>query len=124
MGDGATCAWAMTPEQIKEWNDLAEECGFATVEQQERLGRIYDAIKDTLKSLNEGPYGEQSDYTGRRFSVSDYLLVQDDSRVIFQWAGAVGFVWKPYGEFEAITPELRGTFEMGEIVAEALGRLA
>jgi DnaJ-class molecular chaperone len=23
MGDGATCAWAMTPEQIKEWNASA-----------------------------------------------------------------------------------------------------
>jgi hypothetical protein len=58
-----------------EWDRVAEACGFATVAQQERLGRIFDALRAELDAYNGHP-------CELRHSYAERVVLTDPSTVL------------------------------------------
>lgn len=123
MGDDATCVWGMSEQDRTEWNARAESAGFATVKQQERLTRIYDALRSALEGAGYRMI-EQVDRERKAISHhGTFTISQDDHRVQFSQGGAVGFNWKYDGTVVTFTP-VGLKHDMTAIIADALGRIA
>jgi hypothetical protein len=113
----------MNADQIKEWNASADAGGFATVEQQERLGRIFNALRSAVEATGRS-LDDVVIYTGRKAISADleFVIEQDATMVMIGHEGAVGFRWNYNGEFINLCP-IRPTGEFAAIIADALGRL-
>lgn len=120
----------MTQEERDSWDRRAKICGFATVEQQERLTRIFNALRDSIEAEKDGPYGEFGSYVERSFSGSRWTLNQDAHRVSAQFDGGAvtgtWFYWKYDGTFvcaDSMTGKVTSD-RAAKVLADALGRLA
>jgi hypothetical protein len=122
---GRQCAWDMSAQERTAWNAHAEQMGTPTVAQQERLGRIYIALREALEERVD-LWDEESTWVDRRVRSQDsvFLLEQDAYRVLFGHEGAIGWTWRHDGTFLSYAPRgLTMPHLVADVVANALGRL-
>jgi hypothetical protein len=122
--------WGMSQEEREQWNTRARVCGFADIEQQERLRRIYDALYTALSArFPMDPevqcYVERNCWTHDR----NWQLSQDAHRVAVGHSSGYGFWWSYDKEVIALDPMSPRPREgmplmVAMVLSEALGRLA